>query len=122
MSLRQRLAAALAALTLAGCAGSPGHGSGAPGTLTGGIVYTGGAPGLTLGPPGQRDYQPGVVEVRRDGRVVASQQVQEGEPYRFSLRPGVYDLHVQLGDLPCDRPAQVQPATTTTADVICSIK
>jgi len=103
---------------LTACGTSPLRGA-APGVLTGGIVYHGGPSSAA---PSNTHYEPGTVEVRHQGRLVTTQQVSEGNPYRLSLAPGDYDLYVHLGDLTCHRLVRVQSASTTTADLSCSIK
>jgi hypothetical protein len=84
-----------------------------------GVLYNGGPPqGLSL----NNGYQPGDIELIRDGSVIVRRHVREGDPYGFAVSPGEYTVRVRLGDLTCSSRATVRSGQTTKADVLCSIK
>ena len=116
---RSRLAAlAFLMAALSACASS-GHTDAGVGGITGGVLYKGGPPqGLSL----NNGYQPGDIELIRDGSVIVRRHVREGDPYEFAVSPGEYTVRVRLGDLTCSSRATVRSGQTTKVDVVCSIK
>jgi hypothetical protein len=89
--MRRVVATLAAGLALAGCVAKDAP----PGTVHGHIVGVG-------GPPGADDsILPGIVEVTRGGRTVASQTVVQDAEFRFSLAPGKYHLANVDKDISC---------------------
>jgi hypothetical protein len=86
--------------------------------LRGGIHYAGGpGPGVL----GQQAYQPGTVNLLRDGSTVDVAKLEPGDRFAFSVRPGKYRLSTQLGDLACERDVEVRQAVVV-ADLVCPVK
>jgi hypothetical protein len=100
-------------LALAGCGGADVSGEN---VLQGAIRYSGGPNGMVDEGP-----QPGKVKLLLHGDEVASQELKEGERFRFKVRAGDYTLRTDLGDLPCTRDVHVaQPLVEANLD--CSVK
>ena len=85
--------------------------------LRGGIRYVGGPHGAV----DNRTYQPGRVDVTRDGHKVDVAQLEPGERFEFNLRPGEYRLSTELGDAGCNRDVVIARASVDV-DLICPIK
>jgi hypothetical protein len=101
------------ALLAAGCGGASAAGDN---VIQGAIRYSGGPEGMVNEGP-----QPGKVKLLLHGDEVASQEIEEGERFRFKVRAGDYTLRTDLGDLPCTRNVHVaQPVVEANLD--CSIK
>ena len=85
--------------------------------LRGGIRYVGGPNGAV----DNQTYQPGRVDVTRDGQKADVAQLKPGERYEFNLRPGEYRLSTELGDAGCNRDVVIARASVDV-DLICPIK